>query len=263
MNNINISKADDFSVRRQESESSGVHKKCMTGVSEHRQQHRKFICEGYTLNIEQIDALAWEKMNGLLPAIVQDVNSMQILMMGYMNKAALVQTIETAKVTFYSRSKNRLWVKGETSGNDLALCSITTDCDNDTLLVLAKANGPTCHEGTPSCFDNMPVTNVQTADMNIINRLEAIILDRQQNQDEKSYVSTLLSEGLSRVAQKVGEEAVEVMIEAMKEKSTSFSEEVADLVFHLLVLMRLKGVVFADILQILKKRNALKLMRIE
>lgn len=208
-----------------------------------------------TMNMKQIDALAWEKMNGLLPAIVQDANSKQILMMGYMNKAALVQTIETEKVTFYSRSKGRLWVKGETSGNDLALCSITTDCDNDTLLVLAKANGPTCHEGTLSCFD----TNIR-ADMNIINRLEAIILERQKNQDEKSYVSTLLSEGLSRVAQKVGEEAVEVVIEAMKDKSSAFSEEVADLMFHLLLLMRLKGVAFADILQILKKRNAAKLM---
>lgn len=206
-----------------------------------------------TMNMMQIDALAWEKMNGLLPAIVQDANSMQILMMGYMNKVALVQTIETEKVTFYSRSKGRLWVKGETSGNDLALCSITTDCDNDTLLVLAKANGPTCHEGTLSCFD----TNIQ-ADMNIINRLEAIILERQKNQDEKSYVSTLLSEGLSRVAQKVGEEAVEVVIEAMKDKSSAFSEEVADLMFHLLLLMRLKGVAFADILQILKKRNGLR-----
>lgn len=215
------------------------------------------------MNIDQIEALAWEKMNGLLPAVVQDANSMQILMMGYMNKAAVAKTLETGKVTFYSRSKGRLWMKGETSGNDLALCSIKADCDNDSLLVIAKAKGPTCHEGTLSCFDTVELANIQAVDINIIERLEAIILERQQNQDEKSYVSTLLSEGLSRVAQKVGEEAVEVVIEAMKDKSTSFSEEVADLLFHLLILMRLKGVAYADILQILKERNALKFMRVE
>lgn len=202
------------------------------------------------MNTDQIEALAWEKMNGLLPAIVQDANSMQILMMGYMNKAAVAKTLETGKVTFYSRSKDRLWMKGETSGNDLALCSIKADCDNDSLLVIAKAKGPTCHEGTVSCF------NSPNAKVNIIDRLEAIILERQQSQADSSYVARLLGEGMSRVAQKVGEEAVEVVIEAMKETSSTFSEEVADLLFHLLILMRLKGVAYADILQILKERNA-------
>lgn len=202
------------------------------------------------MNIDQIEALAWEKMNGLLPAIVQDANSMQILMMGYMNKAAVAKTLETGKVTFYSRSKGRLWVKGETSGNDLALCSIKADCDNDSLLVIAKAKGPTCHEGTVSCF------NSPNAKVNIIDSLEAIILERQQSQADSSYVARLLGEGMSRVAQKVGEEAVEVVIEAMKETSSTFSEEVADLLFHLLILMRLKDVAYADILQILKERNA-------
>lgn len=202
------------------------------------------------MNTDQIEALAWEKMNGLLPAIVQDANSMQILMMGYMNKAAVAKTLETGKVTFYSRSKDRLWMKGETSGNDLALCSIKADCDNDSLLVIAKAKGPTCHEGTVSCF------NSSNAKVNIIDRLEAIILERQQSQADSSYVARLLGEGMSRVAQKVGEEAVEVVIEAMKETSSTFSEEVADLLFHLLILMRLKGVAYADILQILKERNA-------
>lgn len=188
---------------------------------------------------------------GLVPAIVQDAITKNVLMLGYMNKEAVDKTLETKKVTFYSRSKNRLWTKGEESGNFLNLVSISVDCDQDTLLIKASPMGPTCHKGTDTCWgeDN-------NESYGFISELESIITERVANKDTaNSYVASLFSEGINKVAQKVGEEAVEVVIEAMDNNDRLFKEESADLLFHYLMLLKAKGFQLSDIVTVLKERH--------
>jgi phosphoribosyl-ATP pyrophosphohydrolase/phosphoribosyl-AMP cyclohydrolase len=191
----------------------------------------------------------FEKGNGLVPAIVQDVDTKNVLMLGYMNAEALAKTEETKQVTFFSRTKNRLWTKGEESGHVLDLVDIKVDCDADTVLVTAKPHGPTCHKGTDTCWGE------ENNSDNFLDQLEAIIKDRKENPSEESYTSSLFQKGINKVAQKVGEEAVEVVIEAKDDNASLFLNESADLLFHYLVLLQAKGFELNDVLTILKERH--------
>jgi phosphoribosyl-ATP pyrophosphohydrolase/phosphoribosyl-AMP cyclohydrolase len=182
----------------------------------------------------------FEKTNGLVPVIIQDVQTLEVLMLGYMNQEAWTKTQAEGKVTFYSRSKNRLWTKGEESGNFLYVKETHIDCDNDTILIKVTPVGPTCHTGSRSCFK----TNFN---QNFIFELEKIIGDRYDNPTEESYVNKLRKKGLNKIAQKVGEEGVETVIAALNETDFDFVNESSDLVFHLLVLLREKGKTLADI----------------
>jgi phosphoribosyl-ATP pyrophosphohydrolase/phosphoribosyl-AMP cyclohydrolase len=195
----------------------------------------------------------WKKNAGLVPAIVQDAATLQVLMLGYMNAAALRQTRRTKKVTFFSRSKQRLWVKGETSGHFLRLVSITVDCDQDTLLVLARADGPTCHRGTPSCFGDRGASGA-----GFLAQLDRVVADRLKSGDRKSYTVQLAREGVARVAQKVGEEGVETALAALSGGRAEFAGEAADLLYHLIVLLRVKKLSLADAIAVLEKRHAPK-----
>jgi len=195
--------------------------------------------------------LDFSKSNGLIPAIIQDVHTKNVLMLGYMNEEAYEKTLETNKVTFYSRSKNRLWTKGEESGNFLDLVSIKVDCDNDTLLVKVNPQGPTCHKGSDSCWDE---SNKQS--FGFLSELEDIIKDRKENEKgDTSYVASLFEKGINKIAQKVGEEAVETVIEAKDSNDDLFLNESADLLFHYLILLQAKGFTLEDIVQVLKKRH--------
>ena len=189
--------------------------------------------------------------DGLVPAIIQDAKTKNVLMLGYMNEEAFQKTIETNKVTFYSRSKQRLWTKGEESGNFLNLIDIKVDCDNDALLISVSPQGPTCHKGTDTCWAE---TNQQT--FGFLSELETIIKSRKENQeDEKSYVASLFRKGINKIAQKVGEEAVETVIEAKDNNDELFVNEAADLLFHYLILLQAKGYTLKDIEEVLKKRH--------
>jgi phosphoribosyl-ATP pyrophosphohydrolase/phosphoribosyl-AMP cyclohydrolase len=189
--------------------------------------------------------------NGLIPAIIQDSETKNVLMLGYMNDEAYKKTIETQKVTFYSRSKERLWTKGEESGNFLNLVSIKNDCDNDTLLIQVKPEGPTCHKGTDTCWAEENKVNY-----GFISDLEATIKVRRENADaEKSYVASLFKLGMNKIAQKVGEEAVEVVIEAKDDNDDLFLGESADLLFHYLILLQAKGFQINDVVEVLKSRQ--------
>ncbi len=189
--------------------------------------------------------------DGLVPAIVQDATTGKVLMQGYMNQEAYDKTVATEKVTFFSRSKKRLWTKGEESGNFLNLVSIKNDCDKDSLLIKANPIGPTCHTGTDTCWSEDNV-----ADYGFISTLEDVITDRIENADTtKSYVASLLKKGINKVAQKVGEEAVEVVIEAKDNDDDLFLNESADLLFHYLILLQAKGFKLNDIVEVLKKRH--------
>ncbi|WP_019669829.1 bifunctional phosphoribosyl-AMP cyclohydrolase/phosphoribosyl-ATP diphosphatase HisIE [Eudoraea adriatica] len=196
--------------------------------------------------------VAFDKNNdGLIPAIIQDQSTKNVLMLGYMNEDALNRTIETGKVTFYSRSKKRIWQKGEESGNFLNLVTIELDCDNDTLLISANPEGPTCHKGSDTCWNKKNVQN-----FGFLTQLEAVISDRKVNENnESSYVSSLFKGGINKIAQKVGEEAVETVIEAMDNNEKLFLEESADLLFHYLVLLQAKGHLLEDVVNILKSRH--------
>lgn len=188
---------------------------------------------------------------GLIPAIIQDANTKTVLMLGYMNAEALKQTQETKKVTFYSRSKQRLWMKGEESGNVLNLVSISNDCDSDTLLIKVTPQGPTCHKGTDTCWqeDN-------TSNFGFLSTLENVISERVANKNtNKSYVASLFDKGINKIAQKVGEEAVETVIEAMDNNDELFLYESADLLFHYLMLLQAKGFTLKDIVKVLEKRH--------
>ena len=188
---------------------------------------------------------------GLIPAIIQDANTKTVLMLGYMNTEAVSKTLETQKVTFFSRSKQRLWTKGEESGNFLSFKSLQNDCDNDTLLIQASPQGPTCHKGTDSCWGE---SNVES--YGFLSELETIITDRKENaSSETSYVSELFEKGLNKIAQKVGEEAVEVVIEAKDDQDELFLNESADLLFHYLILLQAKGFKLDDVIDILKSRH--------
>lgn len=203
------------------------------------------------MNLKKLD---FDKGDGLIPAIVQDAQTFQVLMLGYMNEDAVKQTLEEDRVTFFSRSKNRLWTKGETSGNYLDLVDIQADCDNDTILILARPHGPACHTGEASCFHEKDFS--QENNLAFLNELEALIADRREKMPEGSYTSYLFSEGIDKMAQKVGEEAVETIVEAKNEKKTEkFVEEVADLLFHLMVLMNEKGITLKKLVSRLKERH--------
>lgn len=188
--------------------------------------------------------------NGLVPAIVQDAQTKTVLMLGYMNKEALTKTQKTKKVTFFSRSKNRLWTKGEESGHFLTLVSVMADCDQDTLLILANPLGPTCHKGTDTCWGETNKPNY-----GFISALEALIADRKKNPSEKSYVTSLFAKGINKIAQKVGEEAVETVIEAKDSNDDLFLNEGADLFFHWLILLQAKGYSLQDVVEILEQRQ--------
>jgi len=187
--------------------------------------------------------------NGLIPVIVQDATSQAVLMLGYMNEQAFEQTLATERVTFYSRSRQEIWVKGATSGNYLRLVNWSVDCDQDALLIQAIPDGPTCHTGSRSCFGEKALNPLQT----LVN-LERVIDQRFSVPTEGSYIQSLIDKGLPKIAQKVGEEGVEVVIEAMRDEPQLFLEESADLLFHYLILLRAKGVELKDVLEVLKSR---------
>lgn len=189
--------------------------------------------------------------DGLVPAIIQDATTKNVLMLGYMNAEAYEKTLATKKVTFYSRSKQRLWTKGEESGNYLNLVSIKNDCDNDTLLLKVTPIGPTCHTGSDTCWDES-----NNDDLAFVSALEETIEQRIKNADsEKSYIASLFAKGINKVAQKVGEEAVEVVIEAKDDNDTLFLEESADLLFHYLMLLQAKKFKLKDVVKVLKARR--------
>ena len=189
--------------------------------------------------------------DGLVPAIIQDATTKNVLMLGYMNQEAYQKTVSTKLVTFFSRTKNRLWTKGEERGNTLALTDLKLDCDNDTLLISVQPNGPTCHKGSDTCWNE---TN--TENYGFISTLETTIENRIQQADTtNSYVASLFSEGINKVAQKVGEEAVEVIIEAKDNNDELFLNESADLLFHYLLLLQAKGFKLNDVVDVLKGRE--------
>lgn len=187
--------------------------------------------------------------DGLVPAIVQDAKTNRVLMLGFMNAEALIKTSELQKVTFFSRSKNRLWTKGEESGNYLFVKDIRSDCDDDTLLIKAEPAGPVCHTGADTCW------NEKNEPDNFLLQLEDIISDRKNNPAQKSYTSSLFESGINKVAQKVGEEAIELVIEAKDDNAVLFKNEAADLLFHYLVLLQAKGFKLNDVVGILKERH--------
>ncbi len=196
--------------------------------------------------IEQLD---FDKVNGLVPCIIQDVDSNKVLMLGYMNQAAIEKTVSSKKVTFFSRTKKRLWTKGETSGNYLILKDILVDCDRDSLLVKVSPTGPVCHKGTDTCFNE---TNNKPFDLAY---LENVIESRKSMDSNVSYVASLFDKGINKIAQKVGEEAVEMVIESKDNNDDLFLNEGADLLFHYLILLNAKGFNLTDINNILKERH--------
>lgn len=184
----------------------------------------------------------------LIPAIVQDADTNVVLMLGYMNEEAFEKTKKENRITFFSRSKNRLWTKGETSGNFLNVKKILLDCDNDTILIKAIPDGPACHTGSDTCFN-------EKNSENFLSKLQQIIKDRKNNPSEKSYTASLFIEGINKIAQKVGEEATEVIIEAKDNDSEKFKNESADLIFHLLVLLEAKNISLNEVIEVLEKRH--------
>lgn len=192
----------------------------------------------------------FEKVNGLVPAVIQDVDTNVVLMLGYMNQEALDKTLETKQVTFFSRTKQRLWTKGETSGNFMMVRSITVDCDNDTLLVKAKPLGPVCHTGDDTCFGETNKSKTL-----FIDHLREIIKDRKNNPSDQSYTASLFAKGINKIAQKVGEEAVEIVIEAKDDNKDLFLGEAADLLFHYLILLEAKGYELDEVMEVLIERH--------
>lgn len=193
--------------------------------------------------------LDFQKSAGLIPAIIQDEKTNKVLMLGYMNEESLTKTNETGKVTFFSRSRQELWTKGETSGNYLFVKSIAKDCDDDTLLIKVEPAGPVCHTGNDTCFDEI------NDNSNFLFYLESVIEERQKNQSEKSYTVSLFKKGINKIAQKVGEEATETIIEALNGSRELLIEETGDLLYHLLVLLRAKDVKLSEVLKVLQKRH--------
>ncbi|PJK01202.1 bifunctional phosphoribosyl-AMP cyclohydrolase/phosphoribosyl-ATP diphosphatase [Lysobacteraceae bacterium NML91-0213] len=194
-----------------------------------------------------IDSLDWNKTGGLLPAVVQDSDSLRVLMLGYMDRDALQATLATGQVTFFSRSRNRLWTKGEASGNTLELVAIETDCDSDSLLVRARPRGPTCHLGRDSCFAGAP--------HDVVAALDALVASRRGAPADASYTARLFAGGVRRIAQKVGEEGVETALAAVAQDDDALRGEAADLVYHLVVLLRARGLRWADVRRELALRS--------
>ena len=203
----------------------------------------------------QISALDWSKGDGLLPAVIQDASSGKVLMLGYMNAEALQTTLDQKRVTFFSRRKNRLWTKGETSGHFLELVAIAPDCDNDTLLITARPHGPTCHTGTESCFGEVE-TQVDT--LAFLSRLESVIAQRIAEKPEGSYTARIWAQGPTKMAQKVGEEGVEVALAAVAQSDDRLISESADLLFHLALLLKSRNLSLADVVAELSERHTAK-----
>ncbi|MET3880707.1 bifunctional phosphoribosyl-AMP cyclohydrolase/phosphoribosyl-ATP diphosphatase HisIE [Chitinophaga sp. OAE865] len=187
--------------------------------------------------------------DGLVPAIIQDAVTNKVLMLGYMNRESVEKTVLEGKVTFFSRSKNRLWTKGEESGNFLIVKDLMVDCDQDTILIKASPVGPVCHTGADTCWNEKNVAN------DFLATLENIITDRRNNPSDKSYTASLFAKGINKIAQKVGEEAVEVVIEAKDNNDELFLNESADLLFHYLILLQAKGFQLSDVISVLKQRH--------
>jgi len=194
--------------------------------------------------------LDFKKSGGLVPAVVQDAKTSKVLMLGFMNEEALEQTTSSGKVTFYSRTKARLWTKGETSGNILEVVEIIPDCDQDTVLIKANPTGPVCHTGADTCFKEQNTPNALFMDY-----LQSVIAERKNSDSGKSYTKSLFEKGINKIAQKVGEEAVETVIEAKDDNTDLFKNEVADLLYHLLVLLEAKDMHLNDIMQVLSQRH--------
>ena len=199
------------------------------------------------MNLDKID---WKKGQGLVPAIVQNIDNGQIMMLAYMDRAALAQTISSKKVTFFSRSKNRLWTKGETSGNWLDFISGEMDCDADTLLIQARPQGPPCHTGSMTCFNDQTPSNI-----GFLDQLATLIAERHKTMPEGSYTTSLFAEGKARIAQKVGEEGVELALARMKDDNTELANEAADLLFHMMVLLEDAGLSLTDAISVLQNRH--------
>lgn len=197
-----------------------------------------------------INSLDWEKMDGLIPAVIQNAENGQVLMLGYMNPESLIATLTSEQLTLFSRSRQRLWRKGETSGNSMALAHISVDCDNDSLLVQVIPKGPACHLETPSCYQ--PSLN---SALGVMDDLISLINERAEDQDDQSYTVNLLNSGIQRCAQKVGEEAVETVIAAVAGDQEGLINESADLLYHLLVLLKASELNFYEVLQCLKERD--------
>ncbi len=193
----------------------------------------------------------FEKSGGLVPAIIQDARTAKVLMLGYMNREAYDKTLETRKVTFFSRSRQQLWVKGETSGNFLELVDIRVDCDNDTLLVQVNPVGPVCHTGTDTCWGDVN----EASPLLFLSELQGFINKRREEMPEGSYTTSLFRDGVNRMAQKVGEEAVETVIDAVAGKLDTMKGEAADLLYHLLVLLAATGLELADVVAVLQERH--------
>ncbi|MEL4454968.1 bifunctional phosphoribosyl-AMP cyclohydrolase/phosphoribosyl-ATP diphosphatase HisIE [Lutimonas vermicola] len=194
--------------------------------------------------------IKFDKVTGLVPAIIQDVQTKNVLMLGYMNQEAYEKTLETKKVTFYSRSKQRLWTKGEESENFLSLVDIKNDCDKDSLLISVRPQGPTCHKGTDTCW-----AESNESQFGFLSTLEGVIEKRRKEPSEASYVASLFKKGINKIAQKVGEEAVEVVIEAKDNDEKLFLDESADLLFHYLILLQAKGYTLKDVEKVLLGRH--------
>ncbi len=202
------------------------------------------------VTLENSQELAWDKMDNLLPAIIQDAATGAILMQGFMNQEALKATLESGKATFFSRSKQRLWMKGESSNNTLDVQQVLADCDKDCLLIAANPNGPTCHLNTTSCFPEEKLSQ-----QNFLSHLERFVDKRANDPVEESYTAKLLSRGTNKVAQKVGEEGVEVVIAALAETKEDFLGECADLFYHTLVLLKDQNVELSEVMEVLQKRH--------
>lgn len=196
----------------------------------------------------------FDKMGGLVPAVIQDADTRQVLMLGFMNSEAYAKTVETGRVTFWSRTRQTLWTKGETSGNYLHMVSIAADCDNDTLLVKVHPDGPTCHKGTDTCWGEEN-SGQQDSELTFLKDLQDFIERRKEEMPEGSYTTRLFSEGVNKMAQKVGEEALETVIEAVGGSNEKLIYEAADMVYHLMVLLTAKGLRIENIAEELRKRH--------
>jgi phosphoribosyl-AMP cyclohydrolase / phosphoribosyl-ATP pyrophosphohydrolase len=205
------------------------------------------------VTLDEIDTLDWSKGEGLLPAIVQHARSGQVLMLGYMNRAALRETLATRRVHFYSRSRGALWLKGETSGHYLDVVHVSDDCDHDTILVIADPVGPTCHKGTESCFAQAAPTEGQR--LSFLAQLESTIAQRIADKPDGSYTARLFAQGPSRIAQKIGEEGVEVAIAAVSRDDSGVLTECADLLYHVLVLLKSRNLSVTDAVRELESRH--------
>jgi phosphoribosyl-AMP cyclohydrolase / phosphoribosyl-ATP pyrophosphohydrolase len=202
---------------------------------------------------DQVRSLAWDKGEGLLPAIVQHARTGKVLMLAYMNEEALERTLSSGRAVFYSRSRQQLWTKGETSGNYLNVVDVSTDCDSDTILVLADPLGPTCHKGTESCFADAAPTDVEL--LTFLPVLERTIANRIAEKPEGSYTARLLAQGPSRIAQKIGEEGVETALAAVTRDDAGLVSECADLLYHVMVLLKFRGLAIADVVDELRSRH--------